>query len=192
MIKKIVGIGIAILLLSGMMGIGTWAYFSDFEAVTGNVMTAGTLLLKTNDANGTSQTLFAKNMEPGTTIGPEYIILKNDGSLDASSLDIQFSYIEDDDDINPVPMTANQTAAGIELMTLKYGGVSIIGTVSDSNSNGYQDIQDLLASDLSGLSGIIAEASKEFEISIKPRSDISKVFQGDGITITMTFTLNQQ
>ena len=41
--KKILGLTIAALLVMGMVGGGTWAYFSDTEASTNNSLTAGTL-----------------------------------------------------------------------------------------------------------------------------------------------------
>ena len=87
--KKILGLTVAVLLSIGMVGIGTWAYFSDVETSTGNVLTAGTLDLKTNDVDGVSQTLLATNMEPGDTIGPEIIILKNVFMAKSSKLKIQ-------------------------------------------------------------------------------------------------------
>jgi spore coat-associated protein N len=190
-IKKITGLIIATLLVAGMVSIGTWAYFSDVETSSGNLMAAGTLDLKTNDADGVSQTLFATNMKPGETIGPEYIILKNSGSLAGSSLDIVFTYVENDGSANPVNKSADATAAVIELVTLNYDGYSLLANVTDDNINGYRDIQDLKNADLSGLAGIAGSATKEFEIVIKPRSTTSKDFQADGITITMNFTLHQ-
>jgi spore coat-associated protein N len=190
-INKIAGLTIATLLVAGMVSIGTWAYFSDVETSSGNLMAAGTLDLKTNDADGVSQTLFATNMKPGETIGPEYIILKNSGSLAGSSLDIVFTYVENDGSANPVNKSADATAAVIELVTLNYDGYSLLANVTDDNINGYRDIQDLKNADLSGLAGIAGSATKEFEIVIKPRSTTSKDFQADGITITMNFTLHQ-
>jgi len=190
--KKIIGLTIAFMLLIGMTGIGTWAYFSDVEASTGNQMTAGTLDLKTNDADGVSQTLFVTNMAPGDTVGPETIILKNIGSVDGSTLDLVFSYIENDGSSNLVDKTEDETAAMLEVKVLNYGGSSLLGSINDGNGNGWKDIQDLTTSDLSGQSGIgAAPASKVFEIGVMLRTETGNDFQSDGITVTMTFTLNQ-
>ncbi len=190
-LKAITGLTIAVLLLSGMVGIGTWAYFSDTETTTNNVLAAGTLDLKTNDVDGVSQTLLATNLMPGETLGPETIILKNSGSLDSSSLDIVFTYIESDATKNPADKSANDTAAQIEVTTLNYNSSSLLGSVSDTNTNGYRDIQDLKNSNLSGLAGITAASSKDFDIAIKARNTINGDYQADGIVITITFTLNQ-
>ena len=75
--KRILGLTIAFMLLIGMVGIGTFAYFSDVDTVSSNQLSAGTLDLKTNDADGVSQTLYAINMAPGDTVGPQTITLKN-------------------------------------------------------------------------------------------------------------------
>jgi len=190
-IKRMLGLTIAVLLLIGMAGIGTWAYFSDVETSTSNVLTAGTLDLKTNDVDGVSQTLLATNMQPGDTVGPETIILRNAGSVAGSSVNLAFTYVESDDTTNPINKSADDTAALIELTTLKYDGSSLLASVMDNNTNGYRDIQDLKNTDLSGQSGIGASASKDFEIAIQARNSISSDYQGDGIVITMTFTLNQ-
>ncbi len=189
--KKILGLMISVLLLVGMVGIGTWAYFSDVETSTGNILAAGTLDLKTNDADGVSQTLFATNMEPGDTIGPESITLKNAGSVAGSTLNLAFTYVESDASSNPVNKSADDTAAMIEVTILKYDGFSILASIMDNNTNGYRDIQDLKNTDLSGQSGISASTSKEFEIVVKARDSLGGDYQADGITITMTFTLNQ-
>lgn len=189
--RKIFGLTVSILLLIGMAGIGTWAYFSDVESSTGNTLAAGTLDLKTNDADGVSQTLLATNMEPGDTIGPETISLKNAGSVAGSTLDLAFTYVESDGSPNPANMSANATAAILEVTTLKYNGSSLLSSVSDNNANGYKDVEDLKNADLSGQSGIAASASKEFEIAVELRNDAHKDFQGDGISVTMTFTLKQ-
>ena len=190
--KKILGLATAVLLLVGMAGIGTWAYFSDPETSTGNVLAAGTLDLKTDDVDGVTQTLFAANMQPGDAVVSENITLKNIGSVGGSTLDLAFSYVENDGSRNPVDKSADDTAAVMEVTSLNYGGSSLLGRVSDNNSNTYKDVQDLKNTDnLSGLSGIDASASKDFEIAIRLRDTTDSDFQADGITITMTFTLNQ-
>ena len=190
--KKILGLTIAFMLLISMGGIGTWAYFSDTETSTGNTFAAGTLDLTTNDANVVSQTLLATNMAPGDTVGPETITLKNTGSVTASSLDLSFTYIESDGSPNPTDMTAAATAAMVEVTTLNYGGPSILGSISNTNATAWIDIQDLAAADLSGQSGIAASpGTKDFEIGVLLRTETGNDFQADGITVTMTFTLNQ-
>jgi len=189
--KKILGLTIAFVLFISWAGVGTWAYFSDTETSTNNQLTAGTLDLKTNDDDGVAQTLYATNMKPGDTVGPATIQLRNTGSVDGSTLDIAFSYVESDGSPNAVNKSADATAAVMEVTTLNYGGSSLLTSVNDENSNGYKDIQDLKNADLTGQSGLNASATKNFEIAVQLRSETGNDFQADGITVTMTFILNQ-
>ncbi len=189
--KKIVGLSLALVMVVGMIGIETFAYFSDTETSSGSQLVAGTLDLKTNDTDGVSQTLYATNMSPGATLGPSTITLKNDGTTDGATLDIVFSYVESDGSPNSVNKTADEVAAMMEVITLNYGGSSLLSSISDINSNGYKDVYDLKNYDLTGQSGIAASATKDFVISVRLRSETGNDFQSDGITIAMTFTLNQ-
>lgn len=189
--KKTLGFTMAFLLAMLVVG-GSWAYFNDVESSSGNELVAGTLDLKTDDADGVSQTLYATSLEPGGSVGPETIQLKNSGSVNGQSLDIAFYYVESDGSPNTVNKTADETAAVMEVTTLNYDGSSLLSSVSDSNSNSYKDIQDLKNADLSGQSGLNASATKNFEIAVQLRSDTGDDFQADGINMTMTFTLNQQ
>ncbi|UCD08649.1 MAG: hypothetical protein JSU79_09850 [Dehalococcoidales bacterium] len=191
MIKKIVGLVIVLLLLASMSAISTWAFFTDVETVTSNVLAAGTLDLKTDDQDGVSQTLVATNMTPGDIAGPEIIILKNSGSLTSSSIDISFSYIDDDSSPNPTDMSADDTASYIVVTTLKYDNSSILSSVDDNNSNGYKDVYDLHTSNLTGLAGIASGATKDFEIAVQLSENVTGHYQSDGIDITMTFSLKQ-
>ena len=75
LLKKIIGLTIAVLLLAGMSGIGTWAFFNDVETSSNNVLAAGTLDLKTDDVDGVTQTLLASNLGPGHIVGPETMVV---------------------------------------------------------------------------------------------------------------------
>jgi len=55
--KKILGLTVAALLVMGLVGGGTWAYFTDVETSTGNVFTAGTLNLVPDTAGSGSCTV---------------------------------------------------------------------------------------------------------------------------------------
>ncbi|MBN2074494.1 MAG: hypothetical protein JW762_02975 [Dehalococcoidales bacterium] len=192
MAKKIFGLMIVLLLMAGMTGISTWAFFTDVETSFGNVLAAGTLDLKTDDQDGVTQTLIATNMRRGDIVGPEVIILKNSGSLDSSTIDISFSYIEDDSSPNPIDMSADDTASLIIVTVLNYDETSILTSISDHNSNGFIDVYDLAtASSLTGLPGIASEATKNFEIAVQLSETVTGQYQADGIDITMTFSLKQ-
>jgi len=174
------------------MGVsGTLAYVTDTQPSSGNLLTAGTLNLTTDDADGVTQTLYALSMSPGDTAGPTAITLKNTGTTDGATLDIVFSYAESDGSPNTVNKTADEVAAMIEVVTLSYGGNSLLASISDTNSNGYKDVGELALTSFTGLSGLTAAASKEFVIAVRLRGETPNDFQSDGIIITMTFTLKQ-
>lgn len=178
-------------LLSTASIAGTWALFNDDEASNADQMVSGTLDLKTDDADGVSQTLYNTAIVPGSSVGPSTIVLKNAGSIAGSSLDISFSYINSDGVPNTVEMTANETAAIFEVTTLSYDSADLLTGVSDDNFNGIKDIQDVTDADLSGQSGLTVSATKDFIIEVATDNTTSTDFANDGITITMNFTLNQ-
>ena len=51
--KKIIGLTVAALLVMGLIGGGTWAYFTDTETSSGNVLVSGTLDLGLGNTSGT-------------------------------------------------------------------------------------------------------------------------------------------
>lgn len=189
--KKIVGLSLALVMVIGMAGVCTFAYFIDNESSSGNQLVVGTLDLKTNDSDGVTQTLYATNMSPGATIGSSTIALRNAGTTDGATLDINFSYVESDGSPNTVDNSADEVTAMIEVIALDYGSSDLLSSISDINTNGYKDVEDLKNSDVTGLIGIDASATKDFDISVRLRSETGNDFQSDGITITMTFTLKQ-
>jgi len=189
--RTIISLVFVALLVVSAAGIATWALFTDTEESTDNQLVAGSLDLRTDDADGVTQTLYATGMAPGDTVGPATIVLSNAGTMNGSSLDLSFSYVENDGGSNEVDMTADEMAAMIEVTTLSYNGSSILGSVSDDNTNGYLDVQDLTTADLSGQSGLTTVETKDYVIAVQFRSDVGNDYQGDGITMTMTFVLNQ-
>jgi predicted ribosomally synthesized peptide with SipW-like signal peptide len=56
--KKIIGLTIAALLIIGIVGAGTFAYFSDTATSTGNTFTAGTLVLSEVTSGSATSTSF--------------------------------------------------------------------------------------------------------------------------------------
>jgi spore coat-associated protein N len=195
--KRIVGLILALTILVGTIGIQTFAYYTDTETSSSNQLVAGTLDLKTNNADGVTRTLYATSMSPGATVGPSTIILKNAGTTNGATMDIAFSYTDTESDGSPntVPKDADETAAVLQVTTLTYGITDLLAMLTNTNSNTYIDVQDLTHATnvtiLTGRSGLNAGATENFVISVRLRSETANGFQADGITITMTFTLKQ-
>ena len=188
--RSIMGLTVVLMLFIGMVGTGSWAYFTDPEISADNPFQAGTLDLKTDDVDGVTQTIYATNMKRGDSVSGN-ITLKNIGTSDGATLDISFSYVESDDSPNPVNMSPDASAAVLEVTTLNYDGSSLLASVSDNNTNGYKDVEDLKNADLTGQNGLSTLASKNFEVALKLKETTDNNFQGDGITLTITFLLNQ-
>jgi predicted ribosomally synthesized peptide with SipW-like signal peptide len=202
MLKKLTGLSIVVLLLLGVTASATWAYFRDTEASGSNQFTTGRLDLKTNGADGVSVTLSNTSLKPNNSVTGTTITLSNSGNLNGATLDISFSYVNSDGSPNRYDMSPDQVASVLQVTTLTYDTANFIsgvgapsGALVDTNSNGYIDVQDLTnATDvakLTGLSGLTAGGSKAFNITVLLRDGIDNNYHGDGITITMTFTLNQ-
>ena len=200
-LQKILGLGLAGLLIACLAVGSAWAYFADTESASDNQVSAGTLDLNTNDANGVTQSLICSNLKPGRTVAATTVNLKNIGSRAASSVDISLNYNTDDSaDASPntTPMSTNDLAAVMEITALNYDYRTILTLLSDNvvdggNGNGYIDVQDMKneASRLTGRPGLNPGQIKPFDITVQMRSGSSNNFCGDGINITMTFVLNQ-
>ena len=80
--KKILGLTVAALMVMGLVGGGTWAYFSDVESAVGNTLAAGTLDLEVDVENPwTSVPISVTNIAPGASAGSANISCKNVGNL---------------------------------------------------------------------------------------------------------------
>ena len=209
-LQRIIGLSIAGLLIACLAVGGTFAYLHDAETSNDNQITAGTMDLKTNGANGVTQTLVSSNLKPGRTVTATTISLQNTGTKAGSTLDISLSYNTDnsaDATTNTVNMSTDDLAKVLQITTLNYDGRSILTLLSDAvasggNNNGYIDIQDMKneASLLVGRIGLNSGVSKAFDITVQMRSNgTGNTFStgtfadlvGDGINITVTFVLNQ-
>ena len=78
--KKILGLAVAALLVMGLVGGGTWAYFSDTETSSNNVLTAGTIVLEFD--SGVTTPFNLGPLAPGDNVsGAVDWELENQGSL---------------------------------------------------------------------------------------------------------------
>jgi spore coat-associated protein N len=95
--KKIIGLTVAALMVMGLVGGGTWAYFSDTETIGENILLGGTLdlglsLSSGGDPTGSlTGTFDTSGFAPGDTIG-DIIYVNNEGSIDMTSVNISFAH----------------------------------------------------------------------------------------------------
>jgi len=117
--KKILGLTIAALLVMALVGGGTWAYFSDVEAVTENTFTAGTLDLELTDVDPDgfdteTQTWVFSNMYPTDANGATLTLTSKAGSIDGY-IDLDNIIVADDEN-DPGP--ESETTGGFGLSDL--------------------------------------------------------------------------
>jgi len=217
MLRRVVGLSLAVLILATVMVGGTWAYLRDSETSSSNPVSAGTLNLTTDDANGVSETLYTLTFKPGQNIPKEdaaSITLKNTGSLAGSHMRIKFNYTNSDDSSNLTAKSADDTAKNLEISLIElacpdrydlmtYDSTHVPNVPSsglDLNSNTWVDLNDLYVATntydyLSDLDGLAAGDSGTFAIQLKVADYNSSTFntdyQNDGVAITITFTLYQ-
>ena len=184
--KILMSIVVMMMVIAAAAGGGIYAAFMDTESSTGNSLLAGTLDLKTNDADGVTGTLAAGNMKPGDIVDADTVTLKNAGSIDASSLDIIIDYTK----IGTGTPTADEFADEVVVLTLTYGATDLLAPFGPGEVT-MKDLKDDTGEYLLGLDGLNASQANDFEISIQLRSGIGNEFQADGIDITFTFLLKQ-
>ena len=129
--KKIFGLTVAALMVMGLIGGGTWAYFSDPETSSGNILTAGTLdlTLDGNDDDIKVIEALVSDVKPGDN-NSEYIELANAGSLEGE-LDILFSAITNTESTGTTEYESDAIGSGGEL-----GADATMAVWIDVNANG--------------------------------------------------------
>jgi predicted ribosomally synthesized peptide with SipW-like signal peptide len=204
-LERIIGLSLAAILIAGLAIGGTWAYLTDTETSNNNGIAAGTLEMKTSVngsggpyTNGVTQTLVCSNLKPGRTITATTIQLENVGSTSGGSVNISLSYVAANAANVPVLMTPDQLAGVLQITVLNYDSRSILSLLSTATANGgdgnsYIDLYDMKneASRLAGLGGLNPGQIRPFDITVQMVSGASNNFVGNGLNITITFTLNQ-
>ncbi|WP_435552051.1 TasA family protein [Natrinema sp. CGMCC1.2065] len=197
-------------------GAGTWAYFSDTEESSGNTIEAGTLDLKVADTDegfgdGVSGTWTISNAKPGDSVLAD-LTLQNAGSLEADHVEIGFSVDETEADgstgtneADTMPSSADGMADQFEVTVFTYNGTNVRSNLSDANSNGIVDIDDLVTGNGAVLDDLSPPPSAnggtesmtmefrwahddEFDNSV---SGINNDYQGDEFDLTVTYALHQ-
>ncbi len=192
MTRKILSSLMVIALAAMMVGLGTFAYYSDTEASTGNTFTAGTLDLRyavstdggTNWSawqNGTDFSIVLGNLAPGNS-GTIIYRLSNVGSL-AGYLDFENVTIVNTEGLNPeseTDITEPGDLGANSIVSVTLGGTPVYtGTV-----NGLATWD---ASYLIPASGGFVDYVLAWNIPTTVENDI----QGDIVAIGVTFELAQ-
>jgi len=205
--KKILGLTVAALMVMGLVGGGTWAYFSDPEATGNNVFSAGTLDLDLNSGDDTEPVMFTLlDQVPGAadnaTLSLDYA-----GNLDGK-LDISFSainnvgladggtdeYGDDSGDLGgaleiapyiDVDQTGDFTAL-TDWALKSNGGV-------DQTALQWDSLDSFASKSWTSVYGgvVTHNDSDNFTIEWRIPTTVGNSIQGDSANFTVTFTLQQ-
>ena len=181
--KKLFGLTIAALLIIGMVGGGTWAYFSDPEATQNNILTAGVLDL-TRDGASNVTTVFltagVANASPGDSNTNSTLLANTAGTL-AGELDI---------DLGNVTETAGATgefAGGTELAANLYMAIWLDKDNAGSwnaDDVGLKATANTKYSYVAGVTGFIVDSGTTTTIVDAALTEADNYWNGFKITIT--------
>ena len=190
--KKILGLTVVALMVMGLVGGGTWAYFSDVETSAGNTFGAGTLDLQVDSENPwASAPISISNIAPGAASASTNITATNIGSL-AGDLYVRISDYTDAGGDNPEPEQVKETEIGVTddistqlvlSVTGPGGAVTNIDglTIASANGTWSSKIADLVAT----------TGTADIEISATCNSTATNEYQGDNCTFTIELFLQQ-
>jgi len=208
--KKLLGLTIAALLIIGMVGGGTWAYFSDVETSGANTLTAGTLNLQVGAADPTTVVITVTDANPGQSGAADWL-LKNDGTL-GGYLDISFSGIVDaengvnepedadagEDGTVGSPGTNGELAENLTLLIYidendnnAYNAGTDTLIFNDKVKGGTTNLVDAVVDDYSMAAGYGSGDNKAIRIEWSVDSSITDLIQSDSTGFTINFSLEQ-
>jgi spore coat-associated protein N len=194
--KKILGLTVAALLVMGLVGGGTWAYFSDTEETTGNIFSAGTIDLgldnnPNQDPTGsTTATFGATALAPGSAAGSGTLYVNNEGSIDMSHVYISFS-LTSYTEATPTSVDDHNLNTGTDNLTNM-----IIATTVTWNSNPVatlvgKSIEELIALGPTDLGNLNAGVEQALQITWTFSDTATNGCQGDSLDLTISLAGNQ-
>ncbi len=189
--KKIVGLGLAGLIVLALAAGGTWAFITDSETSTTNRLAAGTIDLGITPSGSLTNT----SLHPGATVGPYTIACANAGSLTGHVLSvISFDYSDSDSSPNPgLNMSAQDVARMLQVTALTWKGVSQL-PLADGNGNGWLDLDDLKTYHSPYNLGVLNSGdSYNLQITLQMRgtANVTEDYRGDGVNVIFNFQLDQ-
>ena len=205
--KKILGLTVVALMVMGLIGGGTWAYFSDVETSTAT-LAAGRLDLTVDGENPWATAYVSvADMMPADTVNGATIVVQNDGNV-IGDLWLRITSVTDGEGpalYDPAGGTSyvcstepEYTAEGgpgswaisdnlsdhlTLACTVNATGVTGINgeAVKDAETNGWQEI----APDMS------AGGTINFDLDVTLHQDTANYAQGDNCTFAIEFQLMQ-
>jgi spore coat-associated protein N len=202
--KKIIGLSVAALLLLGVIGGATFAYFSDTESSTNNSLTAGTLDLNIDGGNLAVNTFSVSAVAPGDS-GSGSSTLSNVGSM-AGELDISTSAVTNTPGSGGTEYEGGSGELGAVAQIAMYldidqsgdwnaGDVGLMsdGTTYASPTPLDYDVIDNYASESWNevITAMAVSAADDIIVLWQVPTTADNTIQGDSVSFDITFVLEQ-
>lgn len=173
----------------------TFAFFSDSDTSSNNVFTAGSFNLVLSDTNETAvdnvtETWTGTGMTPGGASVDATLQLQNLGTVAGNNVHVALA--------NAVSTPADDMDKYLKITTLEYDSVNILPLITESNANGFADLEDWAA--LAGSHSIPGSiqlsltntgVNHPLHMVVQLDSTAPNAVQGDTVTSTFTATLHQ-
>ena len=208
--KKIIGLTIAALLIIGIVGVGTFAYFSDTAASNGNTWTAGTLVLSEVTAGSATHNSFVVTPGGGINGGVQFGLtdpvvpqssgtitwtLNNTGNV-AGTLTMVVATTFGQGGAPNAPETAAETAlggvkgldTGITIWVTR-NGTPILGT--SGTPVPMSDVAILTTGLNIERQSLVTAAPLVYVLNWQVLASVGNEIQGDTAQLDISFTLNQ-
>ncbi len=201
--KKIMGLTIAALLIIGLVGGGTYAYFSDTESSTGNTLSAATLDLRINGGDAAVTTFNVSNVAPGDSDSANST-LTNVGSL-LGEFDVATSAItntpyagggEFDDGTGDLGANA-EIAMYIDIDMSGDESAGDVGLKSDGTTYDpsvaldYDVIDNYDTETWDAVANMATTVSYGFRVEWRVDTSVGNAIQGDSVSFDVDFVLEQ-
>jgi len=189
--KKLILGFVGLVVVGSAVVAGTRAYFSQQGEVKSNTFSTGTLALKLNEAEEATAVWNIAAGGPGDQVSGT-VNIRNDGSIKADHIEITASNTVTEAASGPGTVSTTPLDTVLEMTTLTYDGVSVLGQVLDANGNGIKDLDDLEAVTLDNLA--LTDTGKDHPLAMTVRFNPTLTVgehQGDSAATTLTVTLNQ-
>ncbi len=209
--KKILGLTVAALMVMGLVGGGTWAYFSDPETTENNVFTAGKLDISFG-AN-VSVPFSVSNFVCGQTMSGSITIVGTGSSINSTLALVTGAFSEPAESQPaefPTDMTENEVAGELQITVTvpdleftqdEWGADLKPWTADDTGEDLNSDPDVIYTGPVSGLTAGAKKCAMEVGDSITysitvsfpadPTGADDNVWQGDGVEFNFTWTANQ-
>lgn len=214
--KNIVKVlAVALLMVGGaLVGMGTYAHFSDTDASSANTATSDSLDLTIDGANnGVTSSFSLTNAGPGDTVSHTYD-LRNVEALSADHVEVTISATENDGGLTEPADTELDTELGnvqtqqqIRVLTYEYQNdtgstlTDMLSGVTDKNNNGIKDVAEVInqTGTTDNLAAPLANSGNTTKLVIKLQfanddgsyTGTDEDIMADGIDVKLDVTLNQ-